>query len=427
MIRHIVPDAEAFTLPPFIPILAIVLIVSAFWGTMPVLKRLVGRMAHWESSSVESLHRFSLRLLQYTGSTELALQIVKALADELKLEQVAIFLWDAHERCYALAAESPMVATSTPQLYPAGGFEQSVRIGSDVAEHPMWLEPLRLGGYEAVTPLITPAMDTGIADVRIGMLALGKRWDEEIFDERDMDILELIAQQVALFLLAAQQIDALRQVPQRVIEAQEHERAHLASELHDTIQQFLGGLPLMLESARKRMGNDTQDADVILRDCELEAEHAAKTIRQIRANLSPIQMETSLIRPLNELVRQFELRNGVRIQLACSSDVDSKLSDAARFELFRVIQQALDNIIAHAQALKVTISLQCVDDRISFEITDDGVGFTNTDRETAAHGGHYGLISMNGRVTALGGELQITSSPGRGTTVSGWVPTRMTE
>jgi signal transduction histidine kinase len=320
-----------------------------------------------------------------------------------------------------------MMATSTPQLYPAGGFEQSVRIGSDVAEHPMWLEPLRLGGYEAVTPLITPAMDTGIADVRIGMLALGKRWDEEIFDERDMDILELIAQQVALFLLAAQQIDALRQVPQRVIEAQEHERAHLASELHDTIQQFLGGLPLMLESARKRMGNDTQDADVILRDCELEAEHAAKTIRQIRANLSPIQMETSLIRPLNELVRQFELRNGVRIQLACSSDVDSKLSDAARFELFRVIQQALDNIIAHAQALKVTISLQCVDDRISFEITDDGVGFTNTDRETAAHGGHYGLISMNGRVTALGGELQITSSPGRGTTVSGWVPTRMTE
>jgi signal transduction histidine kinase len=425
VMRNAVPDAEIFTVPPFIPMVVIAVVTSVLWGNRRLLSRIVGRLVQWEVSSFDSLHRFSLKLVQHTGSADLATQITGALVDELKLEQAAIYNWDVGRQCFTLMAQTPAMAERVDMLMPIGALRHPLRLESNIQDIPPWLEPLRAISYEAVAPLDAPAIDSEGKDERVGLLVLGKRWDEEIFNERDIELIVLISQQVALFLLAARQIDELRQVPQRVIEAQEHERAHLASELHDTIQQFLGGLPLMLESARKKIRNDAQDADVILRDCELEAEHAAKTIRQIRANLSPIQMETSLIRPLNELVRQFELRNGIRIQLACSSDVDGKLSDPARFELFRVVQQALDNIVAHAQALRVTISLQCADERISFAITDDGVGFTNADREAAARGGHYGLISMHGRVTALGGELQITSTPGSGTSVSGWVPAHM--
>src|SRR6185369_8655098 len=99
------------------------------------------------------------------------------------------------------------------------------------------------GMIEVVTPL-------AISGRAVGLLGSGKRWDEEIFDERDLQITELIAQQAGLFLLTALQIEQLRQVPQEIATAQERERFKIAQELHDTIQQFLGRLPFFLEVSR---------------------------------------------------------------------------------------------------------------------------------------------------------------------------------
>ena len=105
------------------------------------------------------------------------------------------------------------------------------------------------------------------AEQLIGLMALGNRWDEEILDERDLQVMELIAQQVSLFLLTASQVEELSQVPRRLAEAQKRERARIAQELHDTVQQFLGGLPFYLESSCEMLRTEPDQAEALLRAC----------------------------------------------------------------------------------------------------------------------------------------------------------------
>jgi signal transduction histidine kinase len=133
-------------------------------------------------------------------------------------------------------------------------------------------------------------------------------------------------------------------------------------------------------------------------------------------------VETSLAVSLAEHAKHFQSRTGLQVRLDIDPGVDAVLSSQARHELYRVAQQALDNVAAHARAARVEVVLGREDGRVTFRIVDDGRGFTDEERAAAAAGGHFGLISMRDRVGGLGGELRAVSAPGRGTTVEGWVP-----
>jgi two-component system NarL family sensor kinase len=256
----------------------------------------------------------------------------------------------------------------------------------------------------------------------VGLLVLGKRWDEEIFDDRDLEIVELIAKQATLFLLTAQQVSELRLVPRRIVEAQERERYRIAQELHDTIQQFLGRLPFFLEVGRKVIQTDPQRTDVMLERCIGDVESAAQTVRQIRHNVAPSQLEKGLLQPLREMVERYRVRCGINVHLDAASHLDRDLSVEVRHALYRVIQQALDNVIAHARANLVTIALSAGEDRLTFSIADDGCGSSEEERIEAQKQGSFGLQSMNGRISALGGEFHFISSNGSGTQICGWLP-----
>jgi signal transduction histidine kinase len=256
----------------------------------------------------------------------------------------------------------------------------------------------------------------------IGLLALGKRWDEEIFDERDLEIVELIAQQAALFLLTAAQIDELRQVPHQIAETQERERFKIAQELHDTVQQFLGRLPFYLEVSRSAAREDPAEAESILERCMTDVEAAAQTVREIRANLAPLQLERSLVIPLRRLVAHFTARSGVAHEVVLGASVDTGLGLEARHAVYRVVQQALDNVAAHAEASHVTVTVDREEERVLFAVRDDGRGFADEQRNAAAERGSFGLTSMHARITSLGGELTIESVPGAGTYLRGWLP-----
>jgi len=86
------------------------------------------------------------------------------------------------------------------------------------------------------------------------------------------------------------------------------------------------------------------------------------------------------------------------------------------------VQQALDNVAAHASASRVNIKLAQNDGRIHFSITDDGQGFTELQRTQAEQRGSFGLKSMEARITSLGGEFAIQSGSTSGTKISGWLP-----
>jgi signal transduction histidine kinase len=102
--------------------------------------------------------------------------------------------------------------------------------------------------------------------------------------------------------------------------------------------------------------------------------------------------------------------------------VDARLDVEARHALYRVVQQALDNVAAHAEASRVTITVTPADRGVRFAVIDDGQGFSEQQRVSAQDKGSFGLKSMHARVTSVGGELTAHSSPGSGTQIRGWLP-----
>jgi signal transduction histidine kinase len=145
-------------------------------------------------------------------------------------------------------------------------------------------------------------------------------------------------------------------------------------------------------------------------------------VRQIRANLAPFQLQHGLVEPLQDFVQRFGARHGLQTQVSVAPGVDAALSNEARHALFRVIQQALDNTVGHAQASQVTVTLQQIDSRVTFEVNDDGQGSSLAERAQAEAHGSFGLKSMRDRIESQGGAFEFASTPKAGTTVRGWVP-----
>lgn len=419
--------------PPFVPLLAIVLIASSAGVFLP---QWLSRLLRWESTSYGAVRQFGQEMLHRLDLTTLPDDMSTALASALRLDQVAIWLWQPAAGTFNLIAEAGTPSHALPDSLspsPDGVLGRPAYIGADAEPVARWLRPLQECGFEAVAPLVSPA--TAAADpvangepgtpgeTRVGLLALGKRVDEEIFHTRDLEIIEIIAQQAALFLLTAQQIERLCEVPRRVTEAQERERFHLAQELHDTIQQLLGRLPFYLQVSRTSVRSRPEQTEALLQRCIADVERAAQTVRQIRGELAPIQLESKLTQPLVELLERFRARTGLDVHVEIAADIDAKLAPAARHALYRVIQQALDNVDVHAHgASQANVIVRSADKQIQFSITDDGCGFTEAQRAQAEAAGHFGLRSMQARVRALGGELRVTPGQNRGVTVHGWLP-----
>jgi signal transduction histidine kinase len=432
VVRILEPEwTNSLAWTPFAPLFVITLLTSVFWSSQSSWWGAFSRLFQWERRSYTAVRKFGQQVINEIELSRLPQAIAKALVTNMELERAAVWLWNEKEAAYQLlgqAGEWPQPAPLRLFPTPLPTASRSIRIpftlrvlrGHDVHEEsepfPGWLEPLsRTGMIEVVTPLT-------ISGSAIGLLGSGKRWDEEIFDERDLQITELIAQQAGLFLLTALQIEQLRQVPQEIATAQERERFKIAQELHDTVQQFLGRLPFFLEVSRSSARSNPEETEAILKRCIEDVDSAAKAVRQIRNNLAPLQLEKNLSQPLRLLIEQFSARNKIEMQVSISPEVDARLSAEARHALYRVVQQALDNIAAHANASHVSIRIEPIQERLHFSITDDGQGFGATQRAAAEEGGSFGLKSMEARITSQGGEFTIQPGTQAGTDVSGWLP-----
>lgn len=410
---------ELTNFSPFFALFMMGLVMGIFWSYHSSSRGWFKKLFHRQALNYEATHNFGQRLLGQTNIETLPQQIADSLVAELGLEQAVVWQSPPNDPSFWLTGESGSWDRNPPHcvtvLYDET-LPNVISLTGEKSTMPTWLSHLP-AELALLVPLTTP-------EGTIGILGLGKRWDEEIFDQRDLEIIGLIAQQTALFLLTAKQIDALRQVPHHISEAQERERDKLAKELHDTTQQFLGRLPFFLEASRHALTANPTKSDEIIQRCVGDVEEAARTLRQIRNNLSPGQLNQGVIQSLQDLAQAVRVRHDdVLLTLSLSPQLDRQTTLIMRHALYRVVQQALDNAISHAQASHITIQIDCSTSRINFTVTDDGCGFSTAQRRQAQAEGHVGLQSMEDRIQSLGGQCRIISSPHQGTQIQGWLPT----
>ena len=267
----------------------------------------------------------------------------------------------------------------------------------------------RLGARSGLyVPLIAAGRTIGV------IVAHDRDGTDSRFTDADLRLAETFAPRaaVAVDLSARVAGDALR----RVVEAQELERRRLARELHDQTGQELTSVLLGLKAVEEaRSDNERAEALAAVREQVVETLH---DVRRLAVELRPKALDDfGLVAALEHLRDTFSEQTGMRVDL--EANVGGRLPSDVETALYRIVQEALTNIVKHAQARTVSIVLARSALAITAVIEDDGRGFTPGD-----DGDGLGLLGMGERLALLGGKLKLESSPGSGTTIVAEVPLR---
>ncbi len=221
-----------------------------------------------------------------------------------------------------------------------------------------------------------------------------------------------------LFQAISTQRGQLRALAGRLAEIQEQERQNLARELHDQMGQNLTVINLSLNLVEQMLPPDTPSAaNHHLRDCIDLVDQTVQQVRTVMAELRPPVLDDyGLLAALRWYGQQFWQRTGVTVEVEDRGDAQ-RCPLAVETALFRIAQEALNNVAKHANANKVTMTMQYEDGPIRLVIADDGRGFDSTVAQQASTEPHWGFLTMQERALAVGGVLRVISQPGAGTTV----------
>lgn len=204
-------------------------------------------------------------------------------------------------------------------------------------------------------------------------------------------------------------LDALAFHLQEVSEA---EKTRLARELHDALGSCLTAIKMDVAWVRGRLVPEQGVLIDKLERAMKTLDQAIQKKRQIIEELRPTTLGSfGLATAARELAEQTAERVGWTLRLEMPAD-DPDLPEAVEITLFRALQEALANAAKHANATRVSVSLECVDDACSLVIEDDGAGFDPAEAQPRS----YGLLAIRHRVEGRGGALEITSRPRHGTT-----------
>jgi signal transduction histidine kinase len=203
----------------------------------------------------------------------------------------------------------------------------------------------------------------------------------------------------------------------KVLEAAEHERLRLAADLHDGPVQELTALNYGLERVDLRL--QSQGPEAALELLGQQKDHLAGVTRSLRNLLSELRPpaidEHGLARALK--LHGDAIAKEHHLSVSVDTQVDHRLAPELETIIYRIVQEALNNVIKHAQADHVWIQLVGDEDSVKLTVHDDGVGFLPAQAAQLVKEGHFGLAGMRERVEAGGGQLEVDSRPGGGTTI----------
>lgn len=209
----------------------------------------------------------------------------------------------------------------------------------------------------------------------------------------------------------------------RMIEVQEEERHKLAMDIHDGPAQSLANLVIKAEICERLMDIDIEKAKSELSNLKTLIRATLGDIRKTIYDLRPMSLDDlGLIPTLKRYINNFSEYTGIKVELQVIGQ-PIILNSSIEITIFRVIQEALNNINKHSKATESKITIEFTQTRLNLSIADNGIGFdygeiSNSDN---LHMGGYGLVNMRERIELIGGNFKIKSSPGKGTRITFYI------
>jgi len=214
--------------------------------------------------------------------------------------------------------------------------------------------------------------------------------------------------------------EQLRYLSAHLQKAIEKERMYIARDIHDELGQLLTAFKMDLHWLSRRIHEDRSDILEKIKSMLELVDIAIKTIHQISSELRPgILDDLGLTSAIEWQVSEFSKRTGIECELNINFSDDDGITQDVSTAIYRILQEALTNIIRHAYASKTWVNLMKYGDEIMLEVRDNGKGIAE---EEISNARSYGLTGIRERIHLLGGEVKIFGSPNEGTTIMVSIP-----
>ena len=283
-------------------------------------------------------------------------------------------------------------------------------------------EQMVASGVNLLCPMVSRGKLTGI-------LALGNRQSGRPYSDEQMDMFLTLASGAAVALDNAQMMDDLHQQQRRaeqllaqIVTAQEEERERVAIELHDSVAQWLVQASYQTQIAGAVLAHGNGDVQAELASVERTVDGSLKELRRVLSGLRPPALdELGLAHALRQEAENLRA-SGIACRFETEGDV-IRLPSSVESAVYRIAQEALNNVRKHATASQATLRLDFWDDYLRIEINDNGKGFNVAQTlESAIAQQHMGLLGMKQRVEWLGGDFKVENNQSTGTTIAVRLP-----
>lgn len=366
----------------------------------------------------EALVNINRRIVDFGQVDSILLSIVENTRLLLHSDFVGLSLWDDENeclsvKCYSTSEESeivlPLMKIENPVLEQA--FQKSLPYRSRADEDRESFEGLCLSRERKAAHSVGVVPIQLVDDTTIGVMWMSK-CEEGLYSETDLIWLESMADQV---VITVQHGIMTSQLQSSSIVG---ERMRIAREMHDSLAQVLGYLNLQvqtLESLHEQAKTTALMKELGHMKEAIRAAHAdvRENILSLRTTLAD---EKGLLSAIGEYLEEFEIQTGIKVDFVNQLKVDINIASVTEVQLVCILQEALANVRKHAGAEKVLVEIsqfkQGDQGFIRMIIKDDGVGFMVSESKRS-----FGLETMRERAHSVEGDLQVNSSPGKGTTV----------
>jgi len=215
--------------------------------------------------------------------------------------------------------------------------------------------------------------------------------------------------------------ERIRSLSEHLTNVREEERKHIAREIHDELGQELTVLKMDLGSLVKKIPLSDESLRSRLASFSGFIDNIVQSVRRISSELRPSLLDDlGLTAAVSWQLEEIEKRSGIKIHFN-EPKGEWILPDPVKTNLFRILQEALTNIVRHSKATDVDVNIVCDNKWTSLSVSDNGIGF-NTNN--ADNGKTLGIVGMRERATIIGGNLEIETAPGKGTKILVSVPVK---